>query len=215
MKKKFLFFILFLSLFLMSPKFSYSTNLQNEWVYNKKNYIASIGVNPIGLLLGVLNADVDFYTVNLAPGLYPSGQVSYFHYSSGGWDANGFGIMAGVKKYFDPGLKGFYLKGFLGIIYLSADYSYYFAGVSSSTSGSVTGFAIGGEVGYKWVFGTNNNWFVSLEGGIDCIFNGEINVTVKNQYTVGGYTYTSTYTETFDTFNGLVPVGGLTIGLMF
>ncbi|MEO2068670.1 MAG: hypothetical protein ABGX27_04075 [Desulfurobacteriaceae bacterium] len=166
-------------------------------VNENTKYKYAVGVNPLGLAFGIANVDVEFYRYTLGEGVYPTVGGEFYAYSSGGWDVVGLGVHVGIKKYFNEEGKpeGFYVRGFGAISYLGADYNY--AGISGSSS--VIALSIGGNAGYKWLFGKEKRFFVAPEIGLQIIINGSIEIDG----------------EKLNEFSGLVPSGGFSVGYIF
>lgn len=99
----------------------------------------NISTNPLGMLFGSINANVDF---KVADRISAGPSFAYSSYTSGSSKATGIGLGANV---------GFYLsnKTFSDswVLNLGLDY----ASVSNSaTSAKASGLAIGGTIGYGW-----------------------------------------------------------------
>ena len=102
-----------------------------------------ISVNPIGLLLGVANAE---YEKVWKPNLSLVGQALFAFSSSGGWSWTLLGGGVGVKRYLNPSApEKLWFGGNASIQYVSAKYG--------GERDSSIFFGATGLVGYKWVFG--------------------------------------------------------------
>ncbi|GEM_PF-3390762 len=145
-----------------------------------------IAVNPVGIIFGVPNVNVEFIRPN---GLNPVVGGNLYIYSSSGWSVFGLGVNAGMRKYLEEGKTGhgLYVGGYGGLGMLSAKY----AGASTS---SLT-FSVSGGVGYKVMF--NDKYVIGLEGGLSVFLNSGI--------TVGGVT--------LGMYSGVGPYGALELGI--
>ncbi len=119
-----------------------------------------ISANPFLLLAESFAGEVEY-----APGESVGFGVAFSHFTDldDGDDESATGVNALVRYY--PGknrLRGFYFGGRFG--YYSVDEGDL---GNSSREGS---FAFGVEVGYNWVFGESDGFYLGLGGGVTRIF---------------------------------------------
>jgi hypothetical protein len=117
-----------------------------------------ISVNPFLILAESFAGEVEY-----TPGESVGFGLAFSHFTDPDEsDESATGINALVRYY--PGkkrLRGFYLGGRLG--YYSVDES----GLADDSEGA---FAFGVELGYNWVFGEGDGFYLGLGGGVTRIF---------------------------------------------
>jgi hypothetical protein len=112
------------------------------------NYSQAIKANPLGLALGIFNAEYEFRLgTNNSLGI--SG--NYWTLFS---DWNAYGVGATYKWYFDAFNTGANALAGLGVgPALSADFWTYNTGAGLFNYDGGTTFRVGAEATYKWIFG--------------------------------------------------------------
>ena len=125
--------LLLSTLFLTPAAFAQSTNVR---------------VNPLGLLIGLFNADIDFKvtdTVTVGP------QLSYLNWSLGSTSVKAYGIGARANFYLSGPVftDGWYAAPAVAMAFASAK--------NSTDSASYSAVNVSGLFGYQWVWASGFN----------------------------------------------------------
>ena len=152
----------------------------------------NVRVNPLGLLLGAISADVDF---KISDKFTIGPTMSYYSASILGTKLSGFGIGARGNYYLtgDAMTDSFILGPQLGMSLFSVS--------SGNSKASSTGFYVGAIGGYQWVW--QNGFNVNLGLG-------------ANYYSQAASAKASDGTSiSVPGFHGFGPTGELTVGWVF
>ena len=113
-----------------------------------------ICINPLALLIGYIGVD---YERKLSPDNSFRAELGYWHFSDW-WTAVDVG--ASYRWYFDPfeenksALNGLSLGPRIEVSYWSSSYGDWYWSLNPKYKKNQTRISIGGEVSYKWVFGS-------------------------------------------------------------
>lgn len=112
---------------------------------------AAIKANPIGLAVGIINLGYEG-AVNESS----SYQVSALYYGIefGSTSLEGFGISPEYRWYTGDALKGFYYGPVIGYASLSVE--------DGDSKGSASTFNAGGQLGWNWLLGKEDNFVINL-----------------------------------------------------
>lgn len=150
----------------------------------------AVSVNPVGVLFGIGNVDVEFQAMNFK-GFVPAIGGSFARWTSGDDKLTAFGIYGAGRIFSDKErLAGWFGELGLGVSYAKAENDTLNLSASSTV---VFPYAMGG---YRWVFG-GNRWQTELGLGAGYM----IGNLEANGYDFG--------------FTGFAPTGRLAIGYRF
>ena len=129
---------------------------ENDRTHPAESHENLFSVNPFGYVFEWYNVE---YEHKLATN-------STLGFTSSYWTPDRDRVLAGnaIFRFYPQGIafKGFYMGGRAGAFQIS----------DSDDDG--TFFGAGIELGYTWLMGANQNWYLGLGGGVTRIFGGDL-----------------------------------------
>ncbi len=168
----------------------------------------SITVNPIGMLVGLFNAEVN---LSVAPTISVPIGGSYFGYKSSGigeeWEYKLMGLSGGLRYYWQGNaVNGWYLGGKLNYFSISVEVeTTHTTGTKLTGSATASAISYGALIGYQSIW--NSGFTLDFGLGVQLVSIPSIDAEVSG----GGYTEQ----EKHDSISLTVPMLQFAIGYAF